>query len=174
MKLIIWLWNPWEKYIKTRHNVWFMFLDYLILQEKFSDFKFEAKFKWETSTWKINWEKIILLKPQTFMNLSWESVRKILDFYKLNVEDIFVIYDDLSMDFKKIRFRAKWSAWWHNWLKSIISYISDNFNRFKIWIWLNSNYDVSDWVLSQFTYDELIDLEDSVFPEVYKLLKEKV
>ena len=174
MKLIVWLWNPWDQYIKTRHNVWFLFLDYLAEKEKFSDFKNESKFKWEISSWIFQWEKTILLKPTTYMNLSWESIRKLVDFYKIDIENITIIYDDMSMGFWKLRFREKWSAWWHNGIKSIIQHFNDNFYRIKVWIWFNDNYEVSDWVLSKFTDNELNDLENQIFPETYKLLKEKL
>ena len=174
MKIFVWLGNPWEKYIKTKHNIWFIFLDKIQSIENFSEFKFENKFKWEISLWNINWEKIILLKPQTFMNLSWESLRKIVDFYKIDMEDIIVIYDDISMDFWKIRFREKWSAWWHNWIKDIIKHLWDNFKRIKIWIWFNENYEVSDWVLSKFNDEELTEIDNNVFKSSYSLLKEKI
>lgn len=173
MKLIIWLWNPWDKYKQTRHNVWFMFTNYLKEKFDFSDFFIETKFKAEVSNGIIKWEKVILIKPQTFMNLSWESVRKVVDFYKIDKKDLVVIYDDLSMDFWKIRFREKWSAWWHNWVKSIITNFWDEFNRIKIWIWFNSNYEVSDWVLSKFRQEEIDELNDRVFGDVYNLYQMK-
>mgnify|MGYP002642056646 CR=1 FL=1 len=174
MKLIVWLWNPWDKYMNTRHNLGFLYLDNFKEKNDFSDFKFESKFKWEVSTWIINWDKILLLKPQTFMNLSWESVWKIMTFYKLDSEDILVIYDDMSLDFWKIRFRDKWSAGWHNWVKDIIKYLWEKWNRIKVWVGLNDKYEVSDRVLSKFTEEELIDLDNEVFPEVDKLLNEKI
>ncbi|MFK7779993.1 MAG: aminoacyl-tRNA hydrolase [Candidatus Gracilibacteria bacterium] len=174
MKIIIGLGNPGNKYQKTRHNVGFMFLEYLIQQENFGNFKSESKFKGEISTGIFNGEKVILLKPQTFMNLSGESVRKIIDFYKLDSKDIFVIYDDMSMDFSKLRFRDKGSAGGHNGIKNIITHLSDQFKRIKIGIGFNTNYEVSDWVLSNFNKEEINELKDEIFPEVYKLLKEKV
>ena len=81
MKLIVWLWNPWDKYEKTKHNVGFLFLNHLAEKENFSDFKTESKFKAKIASWIFKEEKTILLKPQTYMNLSWESIRKIVDFY---------------------------------------------------------------------------------------------
>lgn len=174
MKIIVWLWNPWEKYSKTKHNVWFLFLDYLKEKYNFPDFNYESKFKWEISIWNYNWEKTILLKPQTFMNLSWESVRKIFDFYKLSLDDFIIIYDDLSMDFWKIRFREKWSAWGHNGIKDIIRYFKENFKRIKVWIWFNDKFEVSDWVLSKFSEEELIEFDREIFSEVEKILKEKI
>ncbi len=76
MKLLIWLWNPWKQYEKTRHNVWFIFLDKFAIENDFSEFKLETKFKWEISEWRIDWNKTILLKPTTYMNLSWEKILK--------------------------------------------------------------------------------------------------
>ncbi len=173
MRLIVWLWNPWDKYKVTKHNVWFMFLDYFKNKEWFSDFNFESKFKWDISTWIYNWEKTILLKPQTFMNLSWESIKKLVDYYKIDSSNIIIIYDDMSMDFGKLRFRQKWSAWWHNGIKDIIRYFWEQFNRIKIWIWFNQKYEVSDWVLSKFDEQEQIDLENEIFDQTILLLKEK-
>jgi len=174
MKLIIWLWNPWKKYEKTRHNVWFLFLDYLAEEENFSDFKSESKFKWEISEWRINLEKTILLKPQTFMNLSWESIRKIVDFYKIEEEDIIVLYDDKDMEFWKIRFRETWSAGGHNGIKSIISHFWKDFKRIKIWIWYDTKYDVSDWVLWKFDEADIADLNWEIFEKSLNILKEKI
>lgn len=174
MKLIIWLWNPWKQYEKTRHNIWFMFLDFFISRNNFSDFKLESKFKWEISEWIFEWEKSILLKPQTYMNLIWESLIKIINFYKIELENIIVIYDDLSLEFWKIRFREKWSAWGHNWIKDIIKHFWQNFKRIKIWIWFNDNYEVSDWVLSKFSNNEIEKLEGEIFDKSYNLLIENI
>ena len=174
MKLIIWLWNPGDKYRLTRHNLGFLFLDYLKEKDSFEDFKVESKFKWEISNGIFNWEKTILLKPQTFMNLSWESIKKISDFYKIEKTDLIVIFDDISLDFTKVRFRDKWSAGWHNGLKDIIKYFWEEFKRIKTWIWFNDNFDVSNFVLSKFSDKELDELNDNVFPKIYSILKEQV
>lgn len=174
MKLIVGLWNPWEKYTYTKHNVWFLFLDFLQEKEKFWDFKFVGKYNAEISEWIFEWNKTILLKPQTFMNLSWDSLRKIVDFYKIDIDDIIIVYDDMSMDFWKIRFREKWSAGGHNGIKDIIKHFKDQFKRIKIGIWFDERYEVSDWVLSKFKQEELIDLSSDIFPKTYTLLKENV
>jgi PTH1 family peptidyl-tRNA hydrolase len=89
-------------------------------------------------------------------------------------ENFIVIYDDISMDFWKIRFRNKWSAWGHNWIKDIIKYFWETFNRIKVWVWYDEKYEVSDWVLSKFKEEELIDIENIVFKEVYNLLKSEI
>jgi PTH1 family peptidyl-tRNA hydrolase len=108
------------------------------------------------------------------MNLSWESLKKIVDFYKIDLEDIIVIYDDKDMDFWKVRFRETGSAWWHNWIKDIIKYFWKDFKRIKIWVWYNKNYEVSDWVLSNFTKDELEELEYEIFDKVLDVLKKNI
>jgi len=174
MKLIIWLGNPGKKYEKTRHNVWFIFLNKFAKENNFSNFKNETKFKWEISEWRFNWEKTILLKPQTFMNLSWESIKKIVDFYKIYLEDFIVIYDDKDMEFWKIRFRETGSAWGHNWIKSMISHFWKDFKRIKIWIWYDTKYDVSDWVLWKFDSTDLIDLDWEIYEKTLDILKEKI
>lgn len=173
MKLIVGLWNPWDEYKFTRHNLWFLFLDYIFEWNEVSEFKFESKFKWEISTWKIWNQKVILLKPQTYMNLSWESIREVMAYYKLEIEDLIVIYDDMSMDFWKLRFRNKWSAWGHNWIKNIIKFYWEIFDRIKVWIDFNSHFEVSDWVLSKFSSSELDKLPE-IFSEAEKLLIEKI
>jgi len=174
MKLIVWLWNPGKQYEITRHNLGYLFLDFIIGESEFSDFKYESKFKWDLSIWKISWEKVFLFKPTTFMNLSWEAIKKIVDFYKIDIDDIIIIYDDLSMDFSKIRFRNTWSAWWHNWIKNIITHFWNDFNRIKVGIWFNSRYDVSDFVLSKFKNEEINELNNNIFIKTYDLLKEKM
>ena len=174
MKIIVWLGNPWDKYKYTRHNLWFLFLDYLKEKLDFSEFSFESKFKGEISSGLYNWEKTFLLKPQTYMNLSWDSLISIMNFYKLNITDFIVVYDDMSMDFWKIRFRDKWSAWWHNGIKDIIKHFWENFKRVKVWIWLNNKFEVSDWVLSKFLEEELIDLDNEVFKNTKLIIDEKI
>jgi PTH1 family peptidyl-tRNA hydrolase len=85
-----------------------------------------------------------------------------------------VIYDDFSLEFGKIRFRDKGSAGWHNGVKDIIKHFWENFKRIKIGIWLNEKYEISDWVLSKFKEEELIDLENTVFKEVEEIWKERM
>ena len=175
MKLIVWLWNPWLEYKKTRHNVGFLFLDYLKNLWKFEDFK-DSKFKWLISEWIFKSEKTIFLKPTTYINLSGESIISICNFYKLDFKkDICVIFDDISMEFGKVRFRDKWSNWWHNGIKSIIKvFWSEEFKRIKIWVWFDEKYDPADWVLSDFKKDELEELKNEVFKTTLNLLEEKI
>ncbi|MDQ7009380.1 MAG: aminoacyl-tRNA hydrolase [Candidatus Gracilibacteria bacterium] len=173
MKLIIGLGNPGKQYEKTRHNVGFIFLDKLASENNFSDFKLETKFKGEISEGRFEGEKTILIKPTTFMNLSGESLRKIVDFYKIDLEDIIVIYDDKDMDFGKIRFRETGSAGGHNGIKSIILHFGKDFKRIKIGIGYDNKYDVSDWVLGKFSEDNLDDINNEIYDKSIELLKEK-
>ena len=172
MKLIIGLGNPWDKYKLTRHNLWFLFVDYFAAQNNFVEFHYESKFKWEISSWNYKWEKTLLLKPETYMNLSWESVLAVTQYYKINTTDIIIVFDDMSMDFWKVRFREMGSAWWHNWMKDIIKKFGENVKRLKVWIGQDTRYDVSDWVLSKFTEEERIELEPTVFEQVEEKLRE--
>lgn len=150
-----------------------MFLDFLVDKYSFENFK-DSKFKWLISEWIINDEKVILLKSLTYMNLSWESMASLINFYKIKPEDFIVIFDDVSMDFGKIRYRNEWRDWWHNGIKSIISSLgTEKFARIKIWIWNNPKYDLSDWVLSKFSNEELKELENGVFENANELLLEK-
>jgi PTH1 family peptidyl-tRNA hydrolase len=171
MKLIVWLWNPGDKYRETRHNLGFIFLDKFREENWFWDWKYESKFTVDISSGLLNWEKTFLVKPQTFMNLSGESLGKICSFYKLTAEDFIVIYDDISMEFWKIRIRETWSAWWHNWVKSIIQHFKSDWKRIKVWVWEAWKYDVSDWVLSKFTADELIDIDNEIYDKISNELK---
>ena len=173
MKVIIWLWNPGPEYEKTRHNVWHLCLDHLWNLADFSEFKNDSKFFWEISEWNIDWDKVILLKPMTFMNLSWKSLIALKNFYKMNNEDIIIVYDDKDMDFWKIRFRDEWSSWWHNWIKDITRVLwTEKFARIKIWIKNEKliHYNTSDFVLSNFSKDEMSQLAEDIFFETENLL----
>lgn len=159
-----------------------MFLEFVRKKYDFPEFKEEKKFKALISNPSIpqplfpsqeTGKKILLVKPTTFMNLSWEALIEITNFYKIDKKDIIVISDDKDMEFWKIRFRETWSAWWHNGLKSIIKHFWENFKRIKIWVWNNKNYETSDWVLSKFSDEELKKLEE-VFEKSLKLLIEKI
>ena len=123
---------------------------------------------------KIGHEKILLLKPTTYMNLSGQSVASLVNFYKLDPKtDILVISDDIDMEFGKVRFRAKGSHGGQNGLRSIIGHLGmDEFARIKIGIGRDERYSVSDWVLSQFQKDEKEVLATEVFSKVKNSLNE--
>ena len=178
MKLIVWLWNPWVKYDKTRHNVWFSFIDKWNDRNWFWIWKYEVKYKAEIITSEINWEKILLCKPQTYMNLSWESVGLLARFYKVEWKDILVIHDEIDFVTWRIALKFWWSSAGHNWLKSIIEKLwTRDFWRLRIGVDrpVNSK-DVVDWVLSSFKPQEkeiLIEKEDEIFNLIDNFLLKK-
>ncbi len=160
MKLIAWLGNPWEKYKLTRHNIWFYIIDLVCERYWFSKFDFNKKYNAEISEWEIDSEKFIAIKPMSYMNLSWWSVAMIKNFYKIDNNDILVIYDDIDIDPARIRIKKSWSAWWHNWVSDIINKIwTQDFWRLKIWVWRPLHKEqVADYVLSKFKKEELDDI----------------
>lgn len=163
MKLIVGLGNPGKKYEKTRHNVGFLVIDELA--KRFNTKINKIKFKSVYGETNLFGEKIIFLKPSTYMNNSGEALREIRDFYKLDLEDIIVIYDDIDIDFAEIRVRKKGSSGSHNGMKSIIYHLqADSFPRIRIGIGKKAhpNQDLADFVLSTFGPDEIIDIEIAV------------
>ena len=152
MKLIVGLGNPGKEYENTRHNVGFYYID--LFANKLN-ITFKEKFNAMYAKTKINDEDIILLKPQTFMNLSGESVIKFVNYFKIKVEDIIVIHDDLDMDLGRIKLKENGSSGGHNGIKNIIFNLnSENFKRLKIGISKNNNFDTKDYVLGKFTKEE--------------------
>ena len=155
MKLILGLGNVGEKYLFTRHNVGFMVLDRLAVRENFS-FREEKKLKSFIAKVRLDGEEFLLVKPTTFMNLSGEALRAVIDYYKIDVKDILVIYDDLSLELGRIRFRASGSDGGHNGIKSIIKNLgTKEFARLKIGIGPQPNLPSEVYVLQKFTEDDL-------------------
>jgi len=133
MKLIIGLGNPGKKYEATWHNLGFLALDEIKRENNFSAFKNNKKMKTEISEGKISREKIILAKPQTFMNNSGEAAALLLNYYKFKIEDLIVIHDDVDLPLSKIRIVSDSSSGGHNGVKSLIGYLgSKKFIRIKI------------------------------------------
>lgn len=162
MKFIFGLGNPGIKYEKTRHNVGFMVADALAreLNATFNQQDFKSVF----FSVHVQGEKIFVIKPETFMNLSGESVRMFLDYYNASAEDILVIYDDMDMPVGKIRLRKKGSAGGHNGIKSIIQHLGTNeFKRLKIGIGRPmKEQSVVSHVLSRFSPEDEHKVEETV------------
>ena len=153
--LIVGLGNPGREYEKTRHNVGFRALDILAdnLQCKVDKLKFQGLYG--QTTYQGN--KLLLLKPQTYMNLSGRSVLQLSAFFKVPPQNIIVLFDDISLEPGRLRIRADGSAGGHNGIKSIIGELgSQNFPRVKIGVGAkpHPDFDLADWVLSAFTAQE--------------------
>ena len=152
--LVVGLGNPGVKYENTRHNAGYMAVDKIA--EKYNC-KFEkSKFKGEIAKCSISGKKVLLLKPATYMNLSGESVKAAASFYKLNEQNILVIFDDISLDVGRMRIRRQGSVGGHNGIKNILMYFNENFARIKIGVGKkpHPDYDLAAWVLSKFSKDE--------------------
>lgn len=150
MKLIVGLGNPGKEYEGTRHNCGFMVIDKLA--EKLNVNVDQNKFKGLYVKFKYHGEDIILLKPQTYMNLSGESVIATMQFFKIDKEDLLVIYDDLDMPVGKLRLRKTGSAGGHNGIKNIIAHLnSQDFKRIRVGIDRHKYMKVVDYVLSGFS-----------------------
>ena len=166
MHLIVGLGNPGNKYVNTRHNIGFDVVDLLTQIQpapKKSGFfsrsksNFKLKFRALILDTKLAGKKVILAKPQTFMNLSGESVALLSKFYKIENKNIIVIYDDIDLPLGKIRLRPGGGAGGHNGIKSIISHIGEDFPRVRIGIAAekHAEFDTADYVLSKFTKQEI-------------------
>ena len=153
--LVVGLGNPGREYERTRHNVGFRAVELLAKQ---AGVKLDrAKFRGLTATAALAGQKLLLLKPETYMNLSGEAVQLAAMFYKLPIDRILVLSDDISLPVGKIRVRAEGSAGGHNGLKSVISQLgSQDFPRIRIGVGAkpHPDYDLADWVLSSFGAEE--------------------
>lgn len=150
MKVIVGLGNPGAQYRATKHNIGFVTMDELAYREKveFNQTKFEA----DVAQLFFNNEKVLLVKPQTYMNESGRAVRPLLDYYHVSEEDLLVVYDDMDLPEGTIRLREKGNAGGHNGVKSLIQHLGTNqFNRIKIGIGRPSGREtVVNYVLSPF------------------------
>ena len=163
MYIIAGLGNPTTKYDKTRHNVGFDTID--ALADRLSININTAKHKALCGTGIIGGEKVLLLKPQTFTNLSGEAVIDAVNFYKCDpATELIVIYDDISMEPGRLRLRQKGSAGGHNGIKNIISHIgSENFKRIKVGVGAKpEGWDLADYVLSRFSPSDRKLIDDSI------------
>ena len=154
--LIVGLGNPGRQYEITRHNAGFLFMD--MLSEKLSVKINKIKFKAVVGEAQIGGVRCLLMKPQTFMNLSGEAVKEACSFYKIPPENVIVAFDDISLPCGGLRIRRKGSAGGHNGIKSIIQHLgSDNFPRIKLGVGAkpHPDYDLADYVLSNFAKDDI-------------------
>jgi len=163
MYLIVGLGNPENDYSNTRHNMGFNVVNRVA--EKYDVSINKSKFKALYGMGSVNGEKVIFLKPQTFMNLSGESVRAIIDYYKVDPEtELIVISDDISLAPGQLRIRKKGSAGGHNGLKNIIRHLGgENFQRVRIGVGEKpKDYDLVDWVLGHFGKEDRKAVDEAV------------
>jgi len=168
--MIVGLGNPGKEYENTRHNLGFMFLDYL--EEKYN-FKISVKkFNSLISEIYLNNEKIIFVKPQTYMNLSGQAVQRVKEFYKIESKDILVIFDDLDIPFGEVRYKQNGSGGTHNGMKNIVQMIgTKEFPRIKIGIGniKHEKQDLKDFVLEKFNKSQKEEI-DNIFEKAYEKL----
>ena len=162
MKLIVGLGNPGKEYRNTRHNVGFYYLDKYIeccnINENFKE-KFNGLYLKTT----VNGEDVLFLKPLTYMNLSGECVIKFVNYFKINMEDILVIHDDLDMEIGRIKLKENTSSGGHNGIKDIIFKLNtDKFKRLKIGIGKNKLIDTKDYVLGTFSKEDISILDGNM------------
>lgn len=156
MKIVIGLGNPGVKYESTRHNIGFKVIDKLA--EKYKVLSWQKKFKAEIAALNFNGEKVVLVKPQTYMNLSGEAVRDVIGWYKEDIAELIVIYDDLDLPVGKLRIRYRGSAGGHKGMLSILGNVEgadQGFTRIRLGIGRpDKGWQVVDWVLSSFKEEE--------------------
>ncbi len=160
--LVVFLGNPGTKYDGTRHNAGFMAGDALAKAKGVEINK--SKFKALTATCEIGGEKVMLMKPQTFMNLSGEAVAEAVNFYKIKPSNVIVVSDEVSLQLGKLRIRRKGSAGGHNGLKNIIAHLgTEEFPRIRLGVGAppHPDYDMADWVLSVFKNQDALDMQKS-------------
>ena len=175
MKLIIGLGNPGSDYEKTRHNAGFMAVDQLAEVFGFSVFKKEDKFKSLIAEGQIAGEKVLLVKPLTFMNLSGQAVQALVSYYKVDLKDIVVLYDDVEIPLGSLRLRPTGTAGGQKGMASIIQELSTtDIQRIKIGVKPEKPFpgELSDFVLGRFTADEQIQLDEVLdkIPSVIELI----
>ncbi len=155
MRLIIGLGNIGEKYCFNRHNAGFMVVDKWAVNNNIT-FREEKKFKCLMAKFNINGEDVIIAKPTTFMNLSGEAAGALCNFYKIDIKDILIIYDDIAIDLGRLRFRKSGSDGGHNGIKSIIKHLgTSDFARLKIGIGPQPPIPSENFVLQNFTKEQV-------------------
>lgn len=177
MYLIAGLGNPSKTYEGTRHNVGFSMID--ALADAFQIDVTTKKHKAIVGRGVIEGMKVILAKPQTYMNLSGESIREIADFYKIDPENMIIIYDDISLDVGRLRIRKKGSAGGHNGIKNIIAHLgTDVFLRIKVGVGEKpQGWDLADYVLSKYSKEEqqaLREASDNVIGAVKLMVMDNI
>jgi PTH1 family peptidyl-tRNA hydrolase len=166
MKVIVGLGNPGAKYTTTRHNIGFLYLDYLQQKFGFSEFADKPKLKCLVAEGTLNGEKCLLVKPTTFMNLSGEAVLAVMNFYKLEFSDFLICYDDVDLMFGVTRYRESGSSGTHNGMRSIIGLLgTQEIPRLRFGVDIpDRKHDLASFVLANFDENQLPELK-SIFEQ---------
>ena len=169
MKLVVGLGNPGREYENTRHNVGFSFIDFYLNYKNINSV-WSSKFDGLVLQTEINGEKVFFLKPQTYMNLSGNSVKKIMSYYKILIDDIIIISDDMDLLIGNYKLKLNGSSGGHNGLKNIeLCLGTSNYKRMKIGISKNNNIDMKDYVLGHFSKEDN-EILDHLFLELCMVL----
>ena len=176
MLLFVGLGNPTPDSENNRHNVGFKIID--SINKKFSLSKQKPKFKGLLTTGKVGEEKVYAIKPLTFMNNSGICIREVIEYFKIDAEDVMVFHDDLDVDFGKIKAKFGGSSAGHNGIESIDKFIGKDYSRIRIGIGKpTENIEVGDYVLQNFNEDEILGLEkisNNITDSISILLKKKL
>jgi PTH1 family peptidyl-tRNA hydrolase len=172
MLLIAWLWNPWTQYEKTRHNAGFLVVDRLAEFWNAESWNVHRESKSLVSSCVREWEKVLLIKPQTYMNRSWTGVGYRQRYYTIDLSDILVIHDDIDLPPQRLKLKKWGSSWGQNGINDIIEKLgTKEFWRLKCGIWrsVNPKFDVKDYVLGKMQWDELAFWEEETQKFVEKV-----
>ena len=176
MLLFVGLGNPTQDSENNRHNVGFKIID--SINKKFSLSKQKPKFKGLLTTGKVGEEKVYAIKPLTFMNNSGICIREVIEYFKIDAEDVMVFHDDLDIDFGKIKAKFGGSSAGHNGIESIDKFIGKDYSRIRIGIGKpTENIEVGDYVLQNFNEDEILDIEkisNNITDSISILIKKKL
>ena len=168
MFLVLGLGNPGKKYQQNRHNAGFLFLDWI--SDRYN-INFQKSENYLYSKTAIENSEFLFVKPYTYMNLSGVAVQSVMHYYKIPVENLMVIVDDIALPFGKIRIRAKGSSGGHNGLKSIESSIRSNeYKRIRIGVGYEEQIELADYVLSDFSQHEIAIMQKHIFPAIFECI----
>lgn len=173
-KLIFSQGNLGPEYTHSRHNIGFLALDCFKEQHNLPDFHTKTKFQAEVSESSLTGEKVVLAKPTTFYNLTGQSARAIVDFYKISPQNILVIHDELSLDFGTLRVRPSGSDAGNKGIRSLNQHLGPDYWRLRVGIHneLASTLDVPDFVLAKFTKKEQETLQKSIVPKINQVIND--
>ena len=167
MKLVVGLGNPGKKYSKTKHNIGFISIDHYT---DANNLKLKKERKFNGKSLKIG--DLVLLKPHTFMNNSGISVKAVMDYYDIDIDDVLIIYDDLDLPLGKTRLREKGSAGGHNGIKSIISHLkTEEFRRVRVGIDKNPLIETKNYVLGSFSKRE-IEIMNPIYIKISEIIED--